>query len=473
MLSIKPRSILQLTIIGFLAVAGLLIIALVSTTRQLDALAEQSERVVNQTVAAIRDGRILIEQATAMERNIRQYSILADREILKVYTDRRNAFLEAANRLSKLLPAGTMDGNFGVLLGGEPGIVPNGETFPEDFEPDEVFPALVRSTYVISGQIDDWTNRELDGIRKRTRDTQQVQTLQAILLVGTALVLAGIFTMLITGPLAQINKVIHQLGNGSCEQPVKIRGPADLVKLGERLDWLRERLNTLGQQRSAMLRHVSHELKTPLSAIQESAALLRDGVVGSLNDEQCEIIRIQHNNCQRLCALIDDLLRHNSESFSVLNIKAEAVRLDFLAEQVLSNQQLAIKARSLIVENQLEPVTVIGHAEQLRVIIDNLFSNAIRFSPEAGTITVSTSRSGSLVELDIIDQGMGVAPEEATRVFEAFYRGTSPDQDFYASSGLGLAIAEEYAKANNGEIVVLTGTGGHFSLRFPSAIDQD
>src|SRR5688572_23629722 len=100
--SIKPRSILQLTITGFLAVTGLLIAALVVTAEQLDGLSDRSQRVISQSASAMRASRILIEQMTAMERNIRQYRILEDAEILKVYANRRITFTEVAVEVEQL-----------------------------------------------------------------------------------------------------------------------------------------------------------------------------------------------------------------------------------------------------------------------------------------------------------------------------------------------------------------------------------
>src|SRR5690554_5084246 len=100
MINIKPRSILQLTIIGFLTVTGILILALVTTARQLDGLSDQSQRIVSESTTAMNYVRTVIEQTSAMERNARQYEIIRDDEILKVYGDRRQRLIEATEGLS-------------------------------------------------------------------------------------------------------------------------------------------------------------------------------------------------------------------------------------------------------------------------------------------------------------------------------------------------------------------------------------
>jgi two-component system sensor histidine kinase GlrK len=336
---------------------------------------------------------------------------------------------------------------------------------------------MLGTAYEISRGIDTWTNRELASIRREAMDTRELLTMQALVLVGAALVLAGVFTALITRPLLQVNRAINQLGSGSLAAPVTIHGPTDLVRLGVSLDWLRERLHKLEHQRTLFLRHVSHELKTPLAAIAESSSLLRDGAVGPVSDEQLEILRIQANNCQRLQRLIEDLLRYNADSFSVLNTMPQPVRLDRILDGVLAAHELTLKSQQLYVAREVERVIVNGDAEQLRVIIDNLMTNAVRFSPASGTLTVKLHAGDREATFEILDQGPGILPEERKRIFEAFYQGTNGQganaqratgSEYYKGTGLGLAIAEEYAKANGGTVEALVSdSGGHFRLRLP------
>jgi two-component system sensor histidine kinase GlrK len=467
-LSFKPRSILQLTISGFLAVTGLLITALVVTADQLDGLSDRSQRVVNEAATAMRASRILIEQTTAMERNIRQYSILGDAGILKVYADRRSTFADAARELDSLRLTAEISGYVESLLANEAHAYESIGTLPQNADIGALYPPMQDIAYAISRDINTWTSGELDSIRQEAEATKNLLTGQTIMLVSAALLLAGIFTVLITRPLLQVNRAINQLGSGAYATPVAIRGPKDLVSLGERLEWLRSRLNQLEQQRSSFLRHVSHELKTPLAAMQESSALLSDGVVGELSDAQKAIIRIQSSSCQRLLRLIEDLLRYNADSFSVLNVMPQPVRLDKLVEDVLNAHELAIASAQLLPETRLARCVVQGDAEQLRVVIDNLVTNAIRFSPSGGKLILSLQQDAAQTVIEVLDQGPGIAPEEVDKIFEAFYQGKVPEKDYYKGSGLGLAIASEYARANGGRIeAISSASGGHFRVLLP------
>ncbi|MES2623898.1 MAG: HAMP domain-containing sensor histidine kinase [Pseudomonadota bacterium] len=464
-LSIKPSSILQLTITGFLVVTGLLISALIVTAEQLDGVTDRSQRVISQSATAMRASRILIEQITAMERNIRQYRITGDAEILKIYANRRITFAEVAAQMAGLKLADEITGYVDSLLSNEQHAFESVTTLPGNPDIEALYPQMLNIAYEISRATDEWTDNELANIRRESEEAQTMLTVQTLALVSAALVLAAIFTVLITRPLIQVTRAINQLGRGAYETPVKIRGPQDLVNLGERLEWLRGRLTKLEQQRTSFLRHVSHELKTPLAAIQESSALLSEGLVGDLTPDQNEIIRIQSSNCHRLSTIIENLLRHNSDSFSVLNAMPQALRFDKIIDGVVTTHEPDLRSRQLRIEYELEKITVMGEAEQLRVIVDNLLSNAIRFSPNGGMIKLWLRQEGQDVVFEILDQGPGIKPEEAEKIFEAFYKGEVDEKDFYKGSGLGLAIAEEYAKANGGALVALTsGKGGHFRL---------
>ncbi|HEY0962109.1 MAG TPA: ATP-binding protein [Pseudomonadales bacterium] len=469
-MSIKPRSILQLTITGFLLVAGLLIVALVVTAGQLDGLSDRSQRAINQSVTAMRASRVLIEQTSSMERNVRQFAITGDRQMLDVYADRRKTFTAAARQLAGLYLDEVIARQVKDLMQREARAHNSiGENGPASAE--EQFPPMLGTAYEISRGIDTWTNRELASLRREAMDTRELLTMQALVLVGAALVLAGVFTALISRPLLEVNRAINQLGSGSLAAPVTIHGPTDLVRLGVSLDWLRQRLHKLEQQRTLFLRHVSHELKTPLAAIAESSSLLSDGAVGPVSDEQHEILRIQANNCQRLQRLIEDLLRYNADSFSVLNTMPQPVRLDRVIDGVVTVHEHALKSQQLRLVRDIERVTVPGDAEQLRVIVDNLLTNAVRFSPAGGTITLALHNDGAKAVFDIRDEGPGILPDEKKRIFEAFFQGAQAQaagKEHYKGTGLGLAIAEEYAKANGGAIeAFVSDNGGHFRVTLP------
>ncbi len=470
MMPLRPRSIKQLTVTGFLIVVAVLIAALILTARQISVISLQSQETLSKSVEAMNAVRVVIAQSSAIERNIRQFQIVGDTEIFDLYQERRQVLASAAKQLAAMqLDSGMTDlveqlrvndeFNFNLITQAADST---------DTAATEVKPLLFIA-YLLSNQLGEWTALQLKDIQLETETTRSWLIAQAAILIIAALVLAGYFTAQITRPLLQVENAINQLGSGSYENDIFVSGPQDLIDLGKSLDWLRSRLKSLEQQRSSFLRHVSHELKTPLAVIQESAALIQDGVAGEVNAEQQKLLTILANNGQRLHALIDDLLRYHSEILSVLNTMPHTVRIDHVVTSVLQSHEFVLQAGKLSVITELDKTQISGDPEQLRVIVDNLVTNAIKFAPEAGVIKLRLAQQDDTVVLDITDNGPGISDQEKEKIFEAFYQGAATARNFFKGNGLGLAIVQEYINANRGSIeVVPCNEGAHFRLRFPS-----
>lgn len=465
--TLKPQSILQLTIIGFLAVSATLVVALLLTARKLDGLGMISQRIVTTANEAMRYSGVLVEQASAMERNVLQFGITGGQEILAVYSDRSRRLTQALAALGALSGSTELDQAIDELAISEAALSAAMASH-EDGELPEV--ELLGLAHNVAEEISEWNTARLAALRSDTERTRQLLTWQAVGLVLCALVMAGIFTALITRPLLQLERAIGRIGDGSLKEPIRVSGPRDLVQLGGKLDWLRQRMQALEERRSLFLRHISHELKTPLASMQESAALMMDEVAGPLSTEQRHLVDIQLKNSRRLRHLIDDLLRHNTAHFALLNKPPEAVRLDRVLDKVLRDNEPMLRSRKLQVLREGEAATVSGNFDQLRVVFDNLLTNAIRFSPEGGGIRVIFGGEGEQVTVDFRDEGPGVPLAEREDIFTPFFQGRQPDHDRHGGTGLGLAIAREYCHANRARIAVLDSThGAHFRLSFGTA----
>lgn len=458
----RTRSILQLTIIGFLGVSLLWMVALFITARQLDELTRRSELTVSRSTEIMRAGRQLVEHTSAMERHARQYLVLGDRELLEVYATRRQEFLNSLELLKSMSDSDTFaDYADRLVATEEPAYRALLSSADGDGEPTRVeYPPLLETAYGLSEATAGWVNEQVRSLREQTRDTQQTLGVQTFLLVAAALSVAGLFIALIIRPLRRFAGAIRRMGKGDYERPVAVTGPRDLQRLGEQLDWLRGRLQQLEHQRHSFLRQVSHELKTPLAAMQESASLLSDPKVGGLNDRQHELLGILEKNGDRLLHLIQNLLHHHERSFSVLESAPVSVDLPGLVRAVLADHEATIRNNRLSVELSLEVVTVTGDQERMRVIVDNLINNAVKYSPPGGVIGVALYRKNGWAILDIRDQGPGIAPSEREAVFTPFFRGQASDSGRYPGSGLGLAITREYVEMGGGSIESLCAEQG-------------
>src|SRR3569833_1807404 len=151
----------------------------------------------------------------------------------------------------------------------------------------------------------------------------------------------------------------------------------------------------LEEQKTKFVRHVSHELKTPLTALREGAELLADEVVGDLQGEQKEVVHILRQNSIRLQKLIEDLLHFNVAASSQSYAALETQRLDDIITRVVHDHKLTLVSKGIRVVMDLAPLHIEGEAEKLRVIIDYLLSNTKKYSPQGGTVRQALKDAGN------------------------------------------------------------------------------
>lgn len=458
----RPASVLQLALVAFALVGIPLAAGLVAATVAVDRLADQGSRAVMGATQTIETGRALVDQLTAMERFARQYRLLGDPELLELYENRRTEFRASLASLRSAPISPGQREKLAALETGESAIYetlqatkPEQPSELETFGPVEEFPELARVARAVHGDLSIVIGAELASMRLHATRAQRLLSWQATALIPGVVVLASLGAMLIVRPLRQMDRAIRRLGDGQFEQPIQIRGPKDLEELGQRLEWLRVRLVELDEQKAQFLRHVSHELKTPLTAVREGAQLLSDEVVGELNDAQADIAKILSANSVRLQKRIEDLL-----NFSVIAHGSspppvrEPVDPNLVIAEVLQDQAVALRARRIAVERVGEPITVRADAGKLRVIVDNLLSNAIKFTPRDGRIRISVATQDDWVTIEVADSGPGIPAAERARVFEPFFQGHTRHAGHVKGTGLGLAIAREYVHAHGGHIEV-------------------
>jgi two-component system sensor histidine kinase GlrK len=313
-------------------------------------------------------------------------------------------------------------------------------------------------------------DREIENMGEAARRTQRSLIWQFAASIPIGILLAVLFAFLIAKPIRQLDHAIRQLGSAEFATGIRVHGPADLEYLGQRLEWLRQRLVALEEQKTKFLHHVSHELKTPLTALREGSELLADGSSGALNQQQSEIAEILRHNSVQLQRLIEGLLGYQQALASINRLEFRAVDLSDIARNVAAAHKLAIAARNLKLQLNVGPVMLTADADKLRVVLDNLVSNAIKYSPEGGTICLAIRAEGDKIVIEVDDAGPGIAAEDSERVFDWFFQGKLGHQGRIKGSGLGLAIAREFVLAHRGSIEVIAERtpGAHFRITFPA-----
>jgi two-component system sensor histidine kinase GlrK len=437
-------------------------------------LAGHSQTAVSQAAQASRGSRLLVEQTTALERVVRQYLILGDEDLLKDYSGLRTNFKANTSELS-LQPLDelqlrelnkTIDKEqelYEQLLG-KPATRAAKTALAEGYGAlsDRAREVLRTSNALI--------DREVESMRRTGQRAQRTLWLQLAATIPLGILLAVGVTLLIARPVRQLDQAIRRLGAGEFDGDIRVGGPADLKYLGGRLEWLRQRLIDLEQEKRLFLRHVSHELKTPLTALREGSELLAEETTGPLSPGQRDIVGILQQKSVHLQRLIEDLLKYQRTEESVGRLELAAVRLDRVVVQVLGDHRLAAQARGIRAELRLDPVVLRADQDKLHAVVANLVSNAIKYSPDGGMISLALRREGEQVVFDVKDAGPGIPTGDRDRIFDWFYQGAGVPHGRVQGSGLGLAIAKEFVVAHGGRIEVVDegGGGAHFRVTLPA-----
>ena len=456
---LQPNSFPKLLAVGFAMVALPLIFALVNNAVAINQFANRSQLAVQQAVQSTQSSRRLEELLSALERNTRQMAILGDRSLLDAYETNRKLFLQTAREFAELPFDAEQRIALNDIIDSEAAIYTMLRgTAADDAALKRAVAEFVRLDGRAQGIIergDRLIDREIEVMGETATRAQQITLWQMLALVPVALLLAAGFTVLIARPIRQIDAAIRRMGDGDFSAPVGVSGPRDLQLLGRRIEWLRHRLTELEQQKNRFLRQVSHELKTPLTALREGSELLSEEALGKLTPEQQEVAGILRASSIELQRLIEDLLSYGAAEFHRSALHFSPVKVRRVVARVVDDQNLALRARALRIAPQVDDITLEADPEKLRIMLDNLLSNAVKFSPENNVINIVARSDGVHMVLDVADAGPGIPPAERERVFDPFYRGRTVAGGPLRGSGIGLSVVRDYAQAQGGTAEVV------------------
>jgi two-component system, NtrC family, sensor histidine kinase GlrK len=460
-------------LIGFTIVAAPLLFAIVNAAVQMNHLSSRSEQLVVQGVRGTRHNQRMFEEIGALERTARLYQIIGSADLLDVYARNQQRLVTTLDELLTL-PLDAESRKEALAIQDEAQRLqkelklsaPNSTRMADLIN---AFPAVSDMASKLSNRVSAQIDSELNSLQEATQLAQRNLFWQTLALVPLTLAVVGVFTYLFGRPIRAIDRAISELGRGTFSRPIAIRGPADLERLAAQLEWLRGRLLDLAQEKNRFLRHMSHELKTPLANIREGTELLMDGAVGELQSGQREVTAILRENGMKLQRLIENLLSFSAWQAKSVGLEISEFKLRPLIKSVLENQQLTLVAQRVRLDVHVEDLTPTADRGKVRLILDNLLSNAIKFTPRGGTIAIHARGEREQLVLDVMDSGPGIPADERDRIFEAFYQGKTPQGGHVKGTGIGLSVVTEFVNAHGGSIEIFEAkTGGaHFRIRLP------
>jgi two-component system, NtrC family, sensor histidine kinase GlrK len=470
----RPKSLSGLMLLGLGLMAVPLVAAIVTALLQMRVLADTGHRIIVEGVSAARASQALFAQIASLERTARLFHVLADPKLLDLYRSederltltrdqlRRHATADTQRTLDELgqLQAST---RFVVLS------TPPSNSAANTADLSARFTQLSALIEQVAEQSNAGVDTEVAALEAQTLHARK----QLLVMVGAAGALALVAVLVLTvgvgRPLRQLDRAISELGQGDFTNTIAVGGPHDLERLGRQLEWLRQRLLELAHERNRFLRHMSHELKTPLANIREGTELLMDGAVGELDSNQREVTAILRENGIKLQRMIENLLSFSAWQTSSVGLEASEFRLRPLVKQVLENQQLTLLSQRVRLEVRVEDITLVADRGKIRLILENLVSNAVKYSPKGGTIHVRARAAGGQLILDVADNGPGIPPEDRGHIFDAFYTGRAARSTAVKGTGIGLSVVLEFVSAHHGTVEIVDGEfpGAHFRITMP------
>jgi heavy metal sensor kinase len=294
------------------------------------------------------------------------------------------------------------------------------------------------------------------------------------------LVIAGPLTLVLAGaggiflaqralkPVDQMTRTAHEIEESDLSQRIPVQSKDELGRLASTLNQMIERLEKAFKRQQQFTADASHELRSPLSVIQAESTL-------ALNKERSaneykHSLEVVENEAEHMAKVIDQLLTLARADSGKEQLSIEKIDLGELLASIVENAEILCRDKGIEFRSNLtDSILVSGDRAKLRELFLNLLDNAIRYSPDGGTISLILRRVESMAVISITDTGIGIPEKDIPHIFERFYRVDKARSREQGGAGLGLSICKYIVEAHGGKIEVTSqpGTGSTFSVWLP------
>jgi len=312
-----------------------------------------------------------------------------------------------------------------------------------------------QNLYDLAAQVDLSLDKRIQDQQVYVSSVQQTQFWLTACLLGASFLLIMLGSKAILKPVTRLERIITAMSRQEVTlQPIATSGPKELIVLEQKLYQLAGRLIQLENLRHALLRHASHELKTPLASIKEGCSLLTEQVVGPLNADQEEVLSLLNSSTDRLNLLIVQLLDYNLLLQQAKPVFSR-INTEIFIEEFVTENSLAIKQHDNQIDMKIELSTIFADQKLFRRILDNLVSNAIAHGSKGSPIIISLYQQDNMQVLDFANSGKKIAVEQRHVLFQPFSRGEALRNDRVTGSGLGLSIVADCARMMFGKAEIV------------------
>lgn len=284
-----------------------------------------------------------------------------------------------------------------------------------------------------------------------------------------AVAVAAVIVRAIRRPIERTIATADRLAAGDLSARMGGSGPDEFVRLGRAFDGMAERLESADRDQRQFLADVAHEIAHPVGTISGFALAFADGTLET-PEEQAEAGTLIHDETQRLQTLLADLRELTTLDLAEA-VRAEPVEIGLLCRDLAARFAPTARAAGIDLNAEADTLTLTSDRRLLETILGNLLSNAIRYTPAGGKVTLTARRERRGLVFAVRDSGVGIAPEHQARIFDRLYRIDESRARATGGTGLGLAITQRAAHALHARIELDSqpGTGSEFRLVLPRA----
>jgi two-component system sensor histidine kinase ChiS len=332
-----------------------------------------------------------------------------------------------------------------------------------------------------------------DRVLNRSIDAMKLKVyLSALIAVATVCAIGLFFSRMITKPIDMLVEDISQAESGNFDYDVTINSRDEIGRLARTFNHFsrmlklqitelmsaNRELRRLDLLKDEFLANMTHELRSPLHGMLGIAESLIEGAAGPLPDDAIHDLNLMLSSGSRLLNLVNDILDFSKLKHKDIELSFEDVDISTIVQHSILITAPLIRRKNVVMKNEIDPAACIafGDPERLRQIIINLIANAIKFTTE-GEIVISSvySQYAGMIEISVIDTGIGILPERIDRIFETFEQADGSTSRTYGGTGLGLAITKRLVELHGGSIYVDSepgkGSRFYFTVKSSSAVN--
>jgi len=447
-----------------------------------------SGSIVAKNLAIASGTKKMMETLLSMEENKQKYLLLKKTDYLVFFNEAQQTFEENLDQVTRLTAMGHEISDVWRDISDDYGIYPNAAEVSTYLASEVKDPKTVNTFWILESIVNDWISKISEERLKNEQEIEQatrelnrkgrLSTKNGLIgiAVSSMVGLLGIFYLAysMVRPLRELMDGIREISSDRLSTPLKVRSQDEFGELAHAYNEMSHRLRKEERMRSDFISMLSHEIRTPLTSIRESVNMIREEVMGPINNRQKKFLGIAGSEISRISDLLSHLMQASRLEPGLLNMKLEPIDPHTFVSECTNSINPAAEAKSIELIIQVLPQLppMVGDRKQLQQAMLNYLSNAVKFSEPEGRVTIGVRyhRSQNRLSFFVKDNGPGILDEDQAFLFNKYYRGQR-ERERLEGVGLGLSIVKNIVESHHGTVWVNSqvGKGSTFGFTLPSA----